>query len=63
MNTKLRDITELGDIREKRKNAGLSQFDMAKSCGVSVTAYQRWEHGCTKMIRAEHYDRIVEALK
>lgn len=56
------NIADLGDLREKRIAKGVSQMQAAVFCGVSVTAYQRWEHGVTKSLFRENYDKLVELL-
>lgn len=59
----MKKLKELGfDMKMARLDKGLSQFDVAKHCGVSCVSYQRWEAGATKEIRDEHYERLVEIL-
>ena len=33
------------DLKEIRKKYNLTQIDMAKACGVSLSAYLLWERG------------------
>lgn len=57
----MKKLNELGfDMIQERTKRGLSQFDVAKHCGVSCVSYQRWEAGVTKEIRDEHYEKLVE---
>jgi len=35
------------DLLELRKENGLTQVDVAKAIGVSLTSYQLWEKGVT----------------
>lgn len=57
-----RDLNEIGDIKSLRKNAKLTQEKVAKHCGVSVVAYQRWEHGIGKWIEESKFDKLKEIL-
>lgn len=36
------------DLREARSRAGLTQFDCARHCSVSVNSYQYWERGISE---------------
>ena len=36
------------NIKESRKALGLTQIDVAKKVGVSLTAYQMWEREVSK---------------
>lgn len=56
------DLSNIGDIREKREKIGLSQCKVAKHCGVSIQAYYRWENGLTKQIKDENYKKLCEIL-
>lgn len=56
-------ISEIGfDIKENRLKRGLSQPVVAKYCGVSCTALQRWENGSSKVMKREHYEKLKEIL-
>lgn len=57
------NVSDLGDIREIREKAGLSQCKVAKHCGVSIQAYYRWENGFTKQIKEDRYEKLCEILK
>lgn len=57
-----RDLNEIGDIKDLRKDAKLTQEKVAKHCGVSVVAYQRWEHGIGKYIEEEKFNKLKEIL-
>lgn len=57
-----RNLTEIGDIKEMRKNAGLTQAVVAKYCGVSLQAYYRWEDGLTKSISEERFEKLKDIL-
>lgn len=59
---KLEDASQIENMLEKRKEAGLSQVAVAKYCGVSLQAYVRWENGTTKGIKKKHYDKLREIL-
>lgn len=56
----LYDISEIGNIKEKRLQKNISQFKAAAFCGVSITAYQRWECGVTKKVFKHNYEKLVE---
>lgn len=56
------DISTIGNIKEKRLAKNLSQFKAAAYCGVSITAYQRWESGVTKQVFKSNYDKLLELL-
>lgn len=57
------NIKELGfNIKEQRIEKQLTQADVARHCGVSVNAYQRWEDGTAKQIRDENYRKLEELL-
>lgn len=49
------------NLKEARKNAGLSQKDLAEKAGVSVQIISEWERG-KKGISAEYLARLSEAL-
>lgn len=46
-------------IKERRKALRLTQIDMAKACGVSLSAYRMWEYG---MPPTEENRRILEGV-
>lgn len=57
------DLKELGiDIKETRIKRDLSQVSVAKYCGVSSQAYQRWENGLTKFVKKQHFEKLKEIL-
>lgn len=57
------DLKELGiDIKETRINRNLSQVTVARYCGVSIQAYQRWENGLTKFVKKQHFEKLKEIL-
>lgn len=59
----MKELKNLGyDLKERRLEKKLSQLHVACYCGVSCTAYQRWEGGSTKSIKDEHYEKLVEVL-
>lgn len=56
-------ISDLGfNIKERRIERGLSQVSVARDCGVSCTAIQRWENGTAKFIKNEHSNKLREIL-
>lgn len=57
-----RNLSELGDILNLRMKANLTQENVAKHCGVSLQAYQRWEHGVGKYIDESKFDKLKEIL-
>lgn len=38
----------MDNLKEKRLEKGMTQIDVAKACGVSLTSYQLWERGVSK---------------
>lgn len=58
----IRNLSEMGDILTLRKEANLTQEKVAKHCGVSVQAYQRWEHGVGKYIDEFKFNKLKEIL-
>lgn len=50
------------DIKQRRKEKGMSQTEIAKFCDVSIIAYQRWENGTTKKVRTTHFNKLKEVL-
>ncbi len=56
-------LSDIGyNIRDKRESKGLSQISVAKDCGVSLAAYQRWENGATKFIKEWNYKKLKKIL-
>lgn len=56
-------IEGMGDIiAEARKRCNLSMIKAAIHCGVSENSFFRWEHGATRSIRAENYNKLVDIL-
>lgn len=56
------DITFMSDMKERRIAKGLSQYDMAAKCSVSLVTYQNWERGITKRVCKENYERLMNIL-
>lgn len=56
------DIRAAGNIRQKRKDLGLTQAQVAMYCGVSLQAYQRWENNLTKEIPEERMNKLNHVL-
>lgn len=56
------DLEHAGDIVALRKEKKLSQSQVAKYCGVSLQAYQRWEHSITKEIPEERFNKLKHVL-
>lgn len=50
-------------IRDARKQAGLSQTDIAKALRISPAAVNHWEQGFSKNIRLEHFFALASLLK
>ena len=53
------------ELKEIRKKYNVTQFDMAKACGVSLNAYVMWERGIATPSdenRAKLND-VIEKLK
>lgn len=59
---KMVDLENIGNIKELRKAKKLSQENVARYCGVSLQAYQRWEREITRKIPEQRYHRLVEIL-
>lgn len=57
-----KNLSEVGDIKNLRKKANLTQESVAKHCGVSLQAYQRWEHGVGKYIEESKFNKLKEIL-
>lgn len=56
------DLAYIGNIREKRKEKGLTQQQVAMYCGVSLQAYQRWENGLTREIPEVRFNKLKHVL-
>lgn len=56
------NISDLGNIQQKRKDAGLTQYKVASYCGISLQTLRSWEYGTTKSIKPEHYKKLSEIL-
>ena len=50
-------------VRKDGSGKYLSQADVAKYCGVSVTAEQRYENETTKNPKPEVLERLAEILE
>lgn len=50
------------DIKGLRQMKLLSQVEVAKACGVSLQAYQRWENHLTKSIPEVRFNILKEML-
>lgn len=50
-------------VRKDGSGKFLSQADVAKYCGVSVTAEQRYENETTKNPKPEVLERLAEILE
>lgn len=55
-------MLNLENLRELREKKGLTQMEISKMCGVTLNAYVRWEHGCTKPA-PENQAKLEEILK
>lgn len=50
------------NIKEKRLALKLTQFDLARMCGVSPNTIMRWENGVTKP-NEENMEKLKKALE
>ncbi len=50
-------------IRVARKQAGLSQADVAKALRISASAVNQWELGFSKNIKLEHFFALARLLR
>lgn len=48
-------------IRQMRTEMEVTQTIVAKACGVSLTAYQRWEAGLS-LPKNEHMEKLCDCL-
>ena len=49
-------------IRAARKEAGLSQADVARALHISVSAVNQWEQGPIKNIKLRHFFALANLL-
>ncbi|MYC27091.1 MAG: helix-turn-helix domain-containing protein [Nitrospira sp. SB0662_bin_26] len=49
-------------IRTARKEAGLSQADVAKALHISPSAVNQWEQGLTKNMKLNHFFALASLL-
>ena len=49
------------NIKERRKELGLTQMDLAILCGVSLVTIQLWERGAAKP-KSENLEKLTEVL-
>ena len=50
-------------IRVARKQAGLSQADVAKALHISASAVNQWELGFSKNIKLDHFFALARLLR
>ena len=50
-------------IRTARKEAGLSQADIARTLHISPSAVNQWEQGFCKSIKLEHFFALASLLR
>lgn len=50
-------------IRAARKEAGLSQAEVAKALRISASAVNQWEQGFSKSIKLEHFFALASLLR
>ena len=50
-------------IRVARKEAGLSQADVAKALRISASAVNQWELGFSKNIKLDHFFALARLLR
>lgn len=50
------------NIRAKRLELGLTQIEVAKACGVSLTTYQLWEREVSTPLE-ENLKKLIEILQ
>lgn len=50
------------DIKEKRNELGISQWDLAESVGVSPETIRKWERGVTEP-RKQNKEKLRTVLK
>ena len=60
--TYVNDVNDLGDVLKKaRKDAGMSQSQLARGAGVTIRSITHWETGTRKM-SLESAERVFRAL-
>ena len=63
MNTLTQMIESIGNrIQRARKEAGITQQQLADACGISRSAVALWETGDTQAIKSEHIFKAARAL-
>jgi len=55
-------VKQLDKLREQRGKLGLSQSDVARKVGVSLTAYQLWERQVAKP-KPENMEKLKKVLE
>ena len=55
-------MKQLDKLREQRGKLGLSQSDVARKVGVSLTAYQLWERQVAKP-KPENMEKLKKVLE
>lgn len=50
------------EIKEARRDLGMSRQRASFYCGVSEVTFLRWESGSTKSIKEENYNKLVDIL-
>lgn len=50
------------DLKKRRKELGLTQVEVARSCGVSINTYNRWEYRVAQP-NEENEKKLKEVLK
>jgi len=53
---------DIPNIRQRRRELGLTQWELARMVGVSITSIRQWEYKITTP-KAENLIRLQEALK
>jgi len=49
------------DWKQRRKELGLTQLEVAKACNVSLMTYQLWERGAMNP-NEENFKKLIEVL-
>ena len=50
------------DWKQRRKELGLTQLEVAKACDVSLMTYRLWERGAMNP-NEENFKKLMEVLK